>query len=404
MKIHIKKLCVISLILSSVFLAWCGKTWQDMSFDDTYKTLKSHNIFAGREYTTPDLTKILNDTTYINFGLRTAQWFSATWVITSKWTYNFPSPSWWAIMNVYVDAVAFEPSFWTSLNLSGWLQFIENSKQVFWIINFFKISPERAEWNVEWWVLSALVNTISNKWIQLTTPWDEWTIVPYRKNMIEFLHQFNIWWNKYNLFKEVWKTSIDGYSAYKIWWDEAGVREFVQHILQDAKNIGTPVTFDGATMDEVINGIVSSPLEWYMIIKSSNHIVLRIDSIATADSWNLGFEYDKNWMTLSIKDTTNTSIGKGTVTVEKNELRFGLSVPSSKTEITWETKNNQQIVIVNIVNPQINLTLSIEGKTWIADSYTPLDPIWAIPISQIIAWFNMIWEGAIEEQSTVSVE
>ncbi len=295
-----KKIWVLVLLCSTIILAGCGKTGQDMSFQDTYNVLKSHNIFAGKAYNTPDTSKVLQDETTIDFAINANEWFNATGTLVSKWLYNLPAH--WVNMSIWIDAIAFEPSFGTNIILSGELQFVENSGKIYWSINNFNVSPEKESWNVEWGVINALVNTISKKWIMISQTWEVSSLVPYRTNIVEFFHQLNKWRWEYSLFKEIWKTTIDGYTAYKIGWDELWVKSFVQHILQDAKNIGAPVTFDWATMDEVIQGIIASPLEWYMIIKSKDHIILRIDSISTQDSWKLAFIYDKNGIQITIKD------------------------------------------------------------------------------------------------------
>lgn len=394
MKAITKKIWVFVVLCSTIILAWCGKSGQDMSFQDAYSTLKSHNIFADKVYNTPDITKVLRDETIIDFMLNAQEWFSATWVLVSKWLYNLPADG--VDMNMWIDAVAFEPSFGTNIVLSWELQFVENSGKVYGSINHFNVSPEKESGNVEWGVVNALVNTISKKWILLTETWDNASLVPYRANIVEFFHQLNKWRWEFSLFKEIGKTSIDWYTAYKIWRDEDWIKAFAQHILQDAKNIGTPVTFDWATMDEVIQGIVSSPLEWYMIIKAKDHIVLRIDSISTQDSWKLGFVYDKNGIELTVKDNNNAIIATGNVEKQKKELAFWLHIPWNNISIEGQTIDNQWKAKVILTNSQFVLTMMIHGTTSTSDAFTAVQIQESTPLSQIIEWFSLIWQGMMQ--------
>lgn len=63
-----KKIFIIAVLSSSVFLAGCGKTGQDMTFQQAYDVLKQQNIFT-KDYPAVDTTKILQDNTHIDFSL-----------------------------------------------------------------------------------------------------------------------------------------------------------------------------------------------------------------------------------------------------------------------------------------------------------------------------------------------
>lgn len=391
-----KKISVLTLFVATLFLAWCGKSGQDMSFQDAYNVLKSHNIFASKQYETPDMNKVLHDETVIDFSLHATAWFVATWTLVSSWEYNLPGANWWVNMNLMVDSYAYEPSFWSNVKMTGDIQFVENSWMIYGKINWFYLSPEKEAGNVEWWVINALINTISKKRI-LLSEWDQKaSLVPYRKNIIEFLHQFNLWRNKISLFKEIGKTKIDWYAAYKIWWDEEWVKAFVIHILQDAKNIWTPIAFDGSTMDEAIQWIINSPIEWYLIIKSKDHVILRIDSVSTQDSGTIWFEYSKDWLFLTIKDTDNTIIATWDVIRKNQELVFNLAVPNNNVYIAWYTENNQNSASVTLKNPEFILYTTIKGITKAIDSFTPEVITWSISLKQILQWFSML-QGKTDE-------
>jgi hypothetical protein len=393
-----KKISVIALIGSTLIFAGCGKSGQDMTFQETYATLKSHNIFGGKEYKTPDITKVLHDETVIDFSLSAKEGFSATGKLISKWSYNLPGD--WVDMKMSMEAIAFEPSFGSNMLFSGEVQFAENSGKIYWSLNSFNISPEREAGNVEWWVINALANTISKKWIDLSWSGNSASLVPYRANIVEFFHQFNRWRWAYSLFKEAGTTTIDGYAAYKIAWDEEWIKKFVEHILKDAKNIWAPVTFDGSTMDQVIQGIVASPIEWYMIIKSRDHVILRIDSITTQDSGKLSFIYDKNWLELTVKDNENIVIATGSVGLHKRELHFGLTLPGSNVDIQWQTLLKQWKAKVTLTNPEFILTTLIGGETKTADVFTAVQIQESIPLTQIIEWFSLIGQGMMWEETT----
>ena len=393
-----KKISILTLLLSTVFIAGCGKSGQDMSFQDAYNVLKSHNIFATKDYTSPDTTKVLHDETNIDFSLNAAQWFAATGTIVSIWDYNLPSNNWWVNMNLMVDSEAYEPSFWSNVRLTGDIQFAENSGVIYGQIHWFSLTPQKDAGNVEWGVINALINTISKKWIALSDWSEKASLVPYRKNIIEFFHQFNLWRNEHSLFKEIWKTKVDWYTAYKIWWDEEWVKAFVLHILQDAKNIWTPIAFDWSTMDEAIQWIISSPLEWYLIIKSSNHVVLRIDSVSTQDSGTIWFTYSKDGLLLTIKDTDNTIIATWDVTLKNKELLFNIVVPSNNIIIAWHTEDNQSRTVVSLKNPEFTLYATIKWITKSIESFVPTVITWSTPIDQIMRWFSMLqWNEESEE-------
>ncbi len=385
-----KKISILALLASTLFLAGCGKNGQDMSFQDAYNVLKSHNIFATKDYQTPDTTKVLHDETIIDFSLHANEWFVATGTLISSWDYNLPDKNWWVNMNLMVNSEAYEPSFWSNIRLTWDIQFVENSWTIYGNIHWFSLTPERESWNVEWGVISALVNTISKKWIMLSVWTEKASLVPYRKNIIEFFHQFNLWRNKHSLFKEVGKTEIDGYTAYKIWWDEEGVKSFVQYILQDAKNIWTPIAFDGSTMDEAIQWIISSPIEWYLIIKSTNNVILRIDSVSTKDSGTVWFVYSRDGLFLTVKDTDNTLIATWDVTLQDKELVFNLSVPSNNIYIAWYTTNNQSIAKVTLKNNEFILGTTIKWITKAIEKFVPAVVTWSIPLTQIMQWFSIL--------------
>ncbi len=385
-----KKISIITLLCSTLFLAWCGKSGQDMSFQDAYWVLKSHNIFANKQYDTPDTTKALHDETTIDFSLHANQWFVATGTLRSSWDYNLPDQKWWVNMYLMVDSEAYEPSFWSNVALTWVIQFVENSWKIYGRINWFSLTPEKEAGNVEWGVINALINTISKKWITLSEWWEKTALVPYRKNIIEFFHQFNLWRNKHSLFKEIGKTKIDWYTAYKIWWDEEWVKSFVQYILQDAKNIWTPIAFDWSTMDEAIQWIISSPIEWYIIIKASNHVILRIDSISTKDSGILWFVYSKDWLLLTLKDTDNTIVATWDVTLKDKELVFNLSVPSNNIFIAWFTQNNQSTASITFKNTEFVLNTTIWGITNAIENFLPSVVTWSIPLAQILEWFSIL--------------
>lgn len=395
-----KKISLFTLFVSTIFLAWCWKTGQDMSFQDAYNALKSHNIFATKAYETPDTTKVLHDETNIDFALHANEWFVATGTIISVWDYNLPDANWWVNMNLSINSEAYEPSFWSNIRLTWDIQFVENSWSIYGKINWFSLTPEKDSWNVEWGVISALVNTISKKWIMLSSWTEKASLVPYRKNIIEFFHQFNLWRNKHSLFKEVWKTTIDWYTAYKIWWDEEGVKAFVQYILEDAKNIWAPVTFDGATMDEAIQWIISSPIEWYLIVKSANHVILRIDSVST-QSWIVWFTYSKDWLLLTVKDLDNMLIATWDVTLQDKELVFNLSAPSSNIFIVWHTENNQSTAVVSLKNNEFLISTVIKGMTKAIETFTPTIVTGSMPLTQILQWFSMLqWDEPAMEEGT----
>jgi hypothetical protein len=398
-----KKISIIVLLLSTLFLAGCGKTGQDMSFQDAYKKIVSYTAKNITTTTSSDETKAVHDETVVDFSLHANAWFAASGTLKSIGDYTI-NQSWSAvIMWLSIDSQAYEPSFWSDVKITWDIQFVENSWVTYGKINWFSLTPEKETGNVEWWVINALIKTISNKRITLSEWAEKISLIPYRKNITELMRQLNIWWSQNILFKEVWKTTIDWYTAYKIWWNKDGVKSFIQYILKDAKNIWVPIIFDWATIDEAIQGIMNSPIEWYMIIKSSNDIILRIDSITTQDSWILWVTYSKDWVEAVLKNNDNTIIATWDIRPKNTELFFNLAIPSNNVYIWWQTEKNQEVVRLQFKNSEFVLNAIIWGTSKTIDLFSPIVVTWSTPLSQIIQWFNLLqWNEQSSNSEWVS--
>ncbi len=390
-----KKIFIIAVLSSSVFLAGCGKTGQDMTFQQAYDVLKQQNIFT-KDYPAVDTTKILQDNTHIDFSLAATGWFAATGTVILSWVYNLPSG--WVELDLDLEAKAFEPSFGGNITLSWALHFVENSKKVYGMIKTFGLQPELSQGNVEGWVINALVNTISKKWITLSDDAQTATITPYRKNITEFLRQLHSSWNEYTFFKETGKTTIDWYTAYALWWDTEGIKWFMKHILNDARNIWNPVNFDSKTLDDVLQGIIASPLEGFLIIKSDKHVVLRIDAVKTKDSGTFSFVYDQNGLSMQVKDTDNTIITTANIQKKDKELAFDVNIPNNSVAVQWYTQDDQEELYMTITNKEFVLRAIVWGNSAITDTFTPTTVSWSTPLSQIVEGFTMLSQGMVEAQ------
>jgi hypothetical protein len=392
---QMKKILLISLLCSSVLLAGCGKSGQDMTFQQAYDVLKTQNIFT-KEYPAVDTNKPLQDNTHIDFSLAATGWFSATWTVILSWVYNLPSG--WAELDVDLEAKAFEPSFGGNITLSWAVHLVENSKKIYGMIKAFGLKPELSQWNVEWWVINALINTISKKRITLSAEEQTATITPYRKNVTEFFRQLHSSRNEYNFFKETEKTTIDGYTAYKLWWDTEWIKWFMKRILNDARNLWNPVTFDSKTLDDILQWIIDSPLEGYLIIKSKDHVVVRLDTIKTKDSGIFSFTYDKDWLSMQVKDNDNNIVTTANIQKKDKELAFEINIPNNNVAVQWYTQDEQEELYMTVTNKEFVLRTIIWWTSTATPLFTPTTITWSTPLSQIVEWFSILSQGMVEPQ------
>ncbi len=395
-----KKIALLLGIASMVFLAWCGKTWQDMSFEDAYKTLKSHNIFNEKQFSPTDPTLALYDETTIKFNLFWSEWFSATGDLFATGVFNPPDKIWGSEIHIALDVLWFEPWFWGNVSLTSHIQLVEQDSSIYWLIHSFWILTANEKPNIEGGMINAIVNTIAKQRIQLNTPWEKTSLLPYRRNIITFFHQLNRWWNANTIFKASEKTKIDWFVAYKLEWDEEGIKKFVDSIAGDAKKTWTPITLDGKTLDEAINSLVASPLEWYLIIRWEDHIILQINSIKTKDIWEVSISYDKYWLSISAKNSENISTVSGNFQKTGSELVFSFEIPKEELLIYGKSKDKQSNLEVEIKNPWYTINAIIFGKTYSGTPIPITQVTWSRSIQQIQQWFTMLSEGLTEETTT----
>ncbi|MBP6085886.1 hypothetical protein KA478_01570 [Patescibacteria group bacterium] len=93
------------------------------------------------------------------------------------------------------------------------------------------------------------------------------------------------------------------------------------------------MNFDSKTLDDVLQGIIASPLEGFLIIKSDKHVVLRIDAVKTKDSGTFSFIYDQNGLSMQVKDTDNTVITTASIQKKDKELAFEVNIPNNSVAV-----------------------------------------------------------------------
>ena len=93
------------------------------------------------------------------------------------------------------------------------------------------------------------------------------------------------------------------------------------------------MNFDSKTLDDVLQGIIASPLEGFLIIKSDKHVVLRIDAVKTKDSGTFSFVYDQNGLSMQVKDTDNTVITTASIQKKDKELAFEVNIPNNSVAV-----------------------------------------------------------------------
>lgn len=395
-----KKILPIIALSATIFLAGCGSSGQNMSFQDAYNKLttlpklESNNIPANSP---------LADTTNIDFAISSPQWFHASGTLVASWEYDMTSGA--ANINLLLQAKAYEPSFGASVKIDWDIKIANDTKSTYAYIDSFNLVPETG--NVDGGLITALIGSISKKWINLgdnTVALDTGNSVSgasistnnglfaYSANMQTFLSRFQEGITKYPLLKETGKTKIDGKLAYNVAWNPEGVLGFVNYLLQDSKNLWNNITFSGSTLEEVVKGILESPLVGNIIVYSKDNVVLRVDSITTQDAWIISMTYStKDGLTWTNTDNEKNIIATGDILPSGKEFVFHISIPANEISLIGETKAQGKNIVLTVTTPDVTLQATISNKTMKIDSFVPTIISGAMPLENIAQGFGLLW-------------
>ncbi len=407
-----KKILPMIALSATLFLAGCGSSGQNMSFQDAYNKLttlpkiESSNIPANSP---------LADTTNIDFTISSPQWFHASGTLVASWEYDMTSGA--ANINLLLQAKAYEPSFGASVKIDWDIKIANDTKSTYAYINSFNLVPETG--NVDGGLITALIGSISKKWINLgdnTVTLDTGSSVSgasvstnnglfaYSANMQTFLSRFQEGITKYPLLKETGKTKIDGKLAYNVTWNPDGVSWFVNYLLQDSKNLGNNITFSGNTLEEVVKGILESPLVWNIIVYSKDNIVLRIDSITTKDAWIISMTYStKDGLAWTNTDNEKNIIATGDILPAGKEFIFHISVPTNNVVLAWETKDQGKKAVITVTTPDITFQATVSNTSNKIDSFSPTIISDAIPLENIVNGFGLFGANNNVQDNTSTI-
>lgn len=185
-----------------------------------------------------------------------------------------------------MDANAFEPSFNSSVIISGAIRLAHLNNNTYGYIENILFKPLTG--NADGGIIQALASTMSKRRIDLTdtlggTGSATKGFSASTVNVQAFAYHLVDSLKSHRLFREAGKTTIDGKPAYILARDPEGVSGFVQDLLQNDSSQEHPM-FSQETIREAVDGILASPVVGYLIIHSSNNVTLRIDSITTNDA------------------------------------------------------------------------------------------------------------------------
>lgn len=399
---NMKKILPIIALSATLFLSGCWSSGQKLSFQEAYTKLTANKIINIQD--TAPINTPLQDQTTIDFSLSSPQWFHASGTLVASGQYDMSSGA--ANIDITLQGKAFEPSFGAAVNIAGLVKIANDTKATYAFIDNMSIVPETG--NVDGWLMTALIGSISKKWINLSS--EDTTITTdtgstdgglssYHASITRLVSHLQEGIATYPLLKETGKTKVDGKLAYNVDWNAEGVSGFVNFLLKDSKNFGNNITFSGATLEEVVKGILESPIAGQLIIYSEDNIVLRIDSITTKDAGIISLSYSsKDWLTWTNTDTDKTIIATGDILAAGKEIIFHINVPSNNVSLIGETKDNQKALSVTLTTPDITLLTMIKNTTSTLSAFTPTIVSGAMFIQDLTQGFNLL--AGYEEPST----
>jgi hypothetical protein len=392
-----KKILLGCIIASSLLLSGCGKSAENISFQDGYSTLfQKVSDINGKK---PENLTSLQDTTTAAFTVSSQQGFSASGMFIASGVYDTISGS--ALIDLSLDASMFEPSFNASATITGWMKIIQNTESMYAFIDGLSLTTTSGD--LDGGIVNALIGTISKKWINLTET-GTGTMVnkqAFTTNLWAFSYHLIEGLRRNPLMIEKGKTMIDGSPAYILWRNTGWVSGFVHYLLNDAQNPGAQVLFSGDEIQTVIDGITASPLSGYLIVHSEKDIELRIMSITTKDTGILSasFRTTKPATRSLTENGTNTVMLTGTAFIDTKWLHFINTLTTQKVSIDVLAKPEQKWVEVTLITPDIRVYALIKNAFHAIDAVSLPTITGSTPLSQIMQWFSMLGGGWLPDDT-----
>jgi hypothetical protein len=340
-------------------------------------------------------TPYSQDTTNATFTISAQQWFAASGTLSVSGMYD--SVSWHAMIDMSIDANLFEPSFNANATLTGGMRFVQKESQIYAYINGLSLNATSGD--VDGGILNALIGTISKKWISLSDgQTGSINTSSYSTNLSSLEYYLIEWLTRFPLVSAKGKTTVNGSPAYILDWNVAGVSGFVKYILNDAQNPWIQVLFSGDTIQNVVNGVVSSPLSGFLIVHSAKDIELRIDRIQTKDVGTLqvSISTTKSATRWLQDNETHTQLLTGKASIENGWVRIINTLIAQNIVLDTLIKSHGDIMEFTLTTPDVraHATLNNEHhKTGIFAIPTITD---IVPLTQILQWFSMLGWNAPE--------
>lgn len=401
-----RKSISILALCATVFLTWCGSSWQNMTFSQAYEKMREApiHLLATQNKDTVDAEKPLADNTIIAFHMSAPQWFLLSGDIIISGQYDAVAGN--AHLGIDINGKAFEPSFGASVWFHGALAFLQEKAKTYGIINAFTIAPETG--NIDGWLITALIGSISNTRIDLSpdalssSSLSSQNIGSYQAKLHAFLATIGTSLKKYPLFKEQEKTKIQGKLAYKIWWNEEGLSGFLTELLHETHKESNDVSFSTEMIASLVSEIVHSPIAWYLLVENKNTVSLHIDSIQTKDSGIISLSYSpKDWCIRENMDEQQQTIATGSVSAKKESVDYTLSIPLNNTHVTGKRLQKDKKMFITLLTPDLTVDATVYHTVQNTAPFVLPVVSGALNIQDIMSWFSLLG-GAPDEVHTES--
>lgn len=390
----------------SIGLVWCGKSGQDMSFNDAYNKLFSTS--ALEQYMQKlDTEDVISEKTKTSINASMDDGFLLTGNIITDSIYDVQSGN--AEITFGFDGGAYLSNLSSSfsMRLSGKVQTI--GEKLYAYIDAFDLTPNTTNQEIKTSVafISPLVNTLAKQWIDLSPKSNsglqmiDWlSLSPYGANIKQFLSAIQHAIKTYPLLQEAGKTEIDGKLAYQIAWNQAGVSGFVTEILQSTKNIGQNIEISQNEIDDAIQGVLKTQLSGYIIVYTEKEIVLRIDSLQSEDMGILrATAYTKDGATFSLNDIDGVVLFTGEAKPQGKNILIKAHIPENNIQLEMTVPKDGTTIDAKIIWSWFAIDIKTQAEVWGVSTYSPTPIETSKPIQDIINWVMWLlgmWGDATE--------
>lgn len=404
-----KILLIASVLILSLWLAGCGKSWQDMSFDEAYSKLFSlENIQTAQNR---DTGKPVAESMKADIVASTQDWFLLTGTLISSGAYDNLSGNaeivFWFSGGVDIPEMNTNIALWTNMT------FLTKDQEMFLYLDTFTLTPNTQDQQLGMMMafVAPLMNSIWKQWIDVT-PRDgsglvinsNVQIAPYGANIGQFSSVLQKAVKTYPLLQEVNKTQVDGKLAYQVDRNPSGVSGFVTELLQNSKNLGQNITFSDEEINTIVKDILETKLSGHIIVYTKDNVTLKLNAANTQQESSADIVY-------STKDGANIiwyaawkEILVGTANRDKQKLTLKGSIKENGTDTTtldwtfpYNGQNMKLILTSSGVKAEVDISFTVKplqqfAQTVITES-TPLQDV----INGVLWLLGMWWDSTAME-------